>query len=262
LDCNPNIIELLFIPREHWVSSSPIWELILENRDKFLSTRCRYSFLGYAFSQLKRIKTHKHWTENPPEEPNRLELGLSLESKIRPDVLEALRTVPSSIIGGHLSKEIQEEIKYQAAKKVWDGYNSWKKTRNPKRYELERKYSMDTKHALHLVRLIRGGRELLTTGELNVDRREIDADELLDILHGKWSYEDIITYVESMEQKFAILEKESPLPKYPDRKGMEKLLLGIYYDFFGIESIKAQKAISIANYEKECATKRRAKALQ
>jgi len=247
LDCNPNIIELLFAPRKYWVKSTSIWELILQNRDKFLSKKCRYSFLGYAFSQLKRIRTHKHWIDNTPEEPNRKEMGLSLESKIRPDVLEALRTIPTSIIGEHLSQEIQGELKYLTAKKNWDSYKKWKRTRNPARYELESKYAIDTKHALHLVRLIKTGRELLTTGELTVDRREIDAGELLDILHGKLTYEEIVAYAENMEKEFEELYDKSPLPHSPDRKGVEELLINIYYDFFGIDSKKANLAIKNAN---------------
>ena len=56
-DCNPNIIELLFVP----VRSSYCklwgfeWQTILEHRMAFLSTKARYTFAGYAVSQLRQI---------------------------------------------------------------------------------------------------------------------------------------------------------------------------------------------------------------
>ena len=76
-DNNPNIVEVLFTDPGHHIISTPLWEKILENRDLFLSTRAKFSFSGYAFSQLKRIKTHKAWIMNPLEtKPQRADFGL------------------------------------------------------------------------------------------------------------------------------------------------------------------------------------------
>ena len=65
---------------------------------------------------------------------------------------------------------MQKERQYTGAKREWDQYQNWKKTRNSARAELEEKYGYDTKHAYHLVRLIRMCRETLITGLVTVKR--------------------------------------------------------------------------------------------
>ena len=47
--------------------------------------------------------------------------------------------------------------------KHWDSYQTWKTHRNPTRAELEPQHGYDTKHAMHLIRLMRMGLEVLET---------------------------------------------------------------------------------------------------
>ena len=61
LDCNPSIIEILFVPEDRWIQSSDIWKQIISHRDWFVSKKARWTFSGYAISQLKRIKRHRSW---------------------------------------------------------------------------------------------------------------------------------------------------------------------------------------------------------
>jgi predicted nucleotidyltransferase len=53
---NPNIIDLLFAPEQFWIQKSPVWDILYENRFKFITKKCRWTFSGYAYDQLKRIK--------------------------------------------------------------------------------------------------------------------------------------------------------------------------------------------------------------
>ncbi|MGC4094496.1 MAG: nucleotidyltransferase domain-containing protein [Polyangiaceae bacterium] len=69
------------------------------------------------------------------------------------------------------------EKRYAAKKREWDNYQEWKRTRNAARAALEAQFGYDTKHGMHLVRLIRMCREILTTGQVRV--RRPDAEELL-----------------------------------------------------------------------------------
>jgi hypothetical protein len=57
---------------------------------------------------------------------------------------------------------------------------------------LEEKYSYDVKHGAHLVRLLNMGIEIIRDGKVNVDRTGIDADVLLDIRNGGWTYERLL----------------------------------------------------------------------
>jgi hypothetical protein len=52
-------MEVLYCADEDVVHTTKIGEQIRENRGLFLSKRARFSFSGYAISQLKRIKLHR-----------------------------------------------------------------------------------------------------------------------------------------------------------------------------------------------------------
>lgn len=83
------------------------------------------------------------------------------------------------------------------------------------------------KHAMHLVRLMRMGVEILQTGKVNVDRTNIDADELKAIRDGDWSYEKVETYSEEMDSRLDELYKTSTLPKNPDREFIDDLCMKV-----------------------------------
>jgi predicted nucleotidyltransferase len=53
---NPNILELLNTPEDCVIYKDPIFDLILENRDKFITKQCANSFVGYAYSQISKAK--------------------------------------------------------------------------------------------------------------------------------------------------------------------------------------------------------------
>jgi len=119
---------------------------------------------------------------------------------------------------------MQREREYAAAKREWDQYQNWKKTRNPARAALEEKFGYDTKHAYHLVRLIRMCREILTTGKVLVKRP--DREELLTIRNGAWSYEQLIEFADREEKELNELYNiTTVLPKMPDREKLDALCI-------------------------------------
>jgi len=85
--CNPTIIEMLFVDDAFVKRTSDYWERVKEVRDKFLSTKAAFSFSGYAFSQLARIKTHRQYLLNPPtKEPSKDDFKLNdIQGKIIPN---------------------------------------------------------------------------------------------------------------------------------------------------------------------------------
>jgi uncharacterized protein len=119
---------------------------------------------------------------------------------------------------------MQKERQYNSAKQRWDQYQNWKKTRNKTRSALEEKFGYDTKHAYHLVRLIRMCREVLTTGKVIVKRP--DREELLTIRNGAWSYEKLIDFAETEEIALNELYNTSTvLPKVPDKDKLDRLAI-------------------------------------
>lgn len=81
----------------------------------------------------------------------------------------------------------------------------------------------NTKHAMHVVRLLRTAKEALETGEVLVKRP--DAAELLAIRNGAWSYEEMMEYFNSTVTD--IRNISSVLPKQPDRKLATKILIDL-----------------------------------
>lgn len=114
-----------------------------------------------------------------------------------------------------------QEKQYNAKLREWQNYQEWKKNRNPARAELEAKFGYDTKHGMHLVRLLRMCREVLEGKGLIV--RRPDAEELLAIRAGNWSYEDLVAWAEKQDTELAAVAKTSTLPRTPNRKALNVL---------------------------------------
>jgi predicted nucleotidyltransferase len=276
--CNPNIIEILFTDPSDWIipggerSFSPIWERVWEHRREFVTKQARHSFSGYAFDQLRRIRTHRGFLLNPPKAaPARADYGLPegqptlgkeqlgiIEARIRKigdelggkgytkDKLEALdpelvdQVVSENNIARELIPVIIAERRFANACKTWTQYQNHKKTRNAKRAELEAKFGYDTKHAMHLVRLLRMAREILTTGEVRV--RRPDAEELLAIRGGAWSYDRLVEWAEAEEAALPALAEHSMLPWGPNREKLDDLLVDILADTVRLDS-EAERAL-------------------
>lgn len=276
LDMNPNILELLFVREEEILTSTEEYWVLRREAHALLNRNVAYRFSGYAMSQLRRIKGHDKWINNPqpeaaptqgefltlvhsylPEPPpsGRAELVETLKEMIfcRPiplggDMYAVVEDVDAdgvlyddgrirdNFAYDNLSDEVKKQapyliFKYQAeehrrAKEIHRNYWEWKANRNETRHELEVKFGYDTKHAMHLVRLMRMAEEILTTGEVNVFRE--DASELLDIRAGKWSYEYLLQWAEEKDK--LVLEeliKTTKLPARSDQKKAAALLMKV-----------------------------------
>lgn len=267
LDCNPNVIETLWVDRQDVVQTSPAYELLRENAAALLSSKIAFTTSGYALSQLKRIRGHNKWLNNPQStaRPQQVDY-VSLVHNFTQDKIFKLnlhqyengfRLVPFSgdTYGlysaegykpfnpetGNLNTDYEGDSHsqgvplfvlkfnrdvYATAKETWEHYWTWKKERNKARSVLEEQFGYDTKHAMHLVRLLRMGQEALETGQLLV--RRPDAAELLDIRAGKWTYEEVVEYAEMMDTRAReVLYKTTSLPKKPNVKLAAELLMDV-----------------------------------
>ncbi len=82
-DNNPNIIELLFIPRKFWIVNTPYWREIVKHRMLFMSKKVKHTFTGYAYSQLKRIDAHRGFLlQGEIERPRRIDFDLPVNNSM------------------------------------------------------------------------------------------------------------------------------------------------------------------------------------
>lgn len=67
MDCNPNIMDILFTDDEATLYVSPEGQTLIANKELFLSKKIKHTFSGYAMAQLKRIKGHNKWIVKYPD---------------------------------------------------------------------------------------------------------------------------------------------------------------------------------------------------
>lgn len=118
---------------------------------------------------------------------------------------------------------LNAERRYRGAMKHWEAYQTWQAERNPARAALERRFGFDTKHAMHLVRLMRTGLELLETGELHVRRH--DAAELIAVRNGALSFEALEALTEDYEKRMRAAAANASLPEDVDPEFVDALAL-------------------------------------
>ena len=232
-DCNPNIIEFLWIDRLI-LHQTPVWDRLRAARDMFLSRKARWTFSGYCYSQMKRIETHRCYLLNPPDhKPTRGEYSLPCETTIAKENQNAILSLPDQWVSEGARDIVVREKKYNTALGEWNSYKKWERERNPARKELERKYGYDTKHATHLIRLCRMCVEILRDGQVLVYRP--DREELRQILRGEWPYEKVLDEAKKCEAEAAALYDKSPLRNSADHKGISKLYKEICEEHYCIK---------------------------
>lgn len=238
-DCNPNIIEVLFTDPQDWVVETSLFRKLWEHRHLFLSKKARFTFAGYANQQLKRIKGHKRWLLEPPtHRPTREEFGLPTDRKMSASELGATQKLIEEKVP--LSEDVMRlfnlEQQFQSAKREWEQYQKWKQTRNEKRAKLEAEFGYDTKHAMHLVRLMRMCREILAEGQVYV--RRPDAQELLGIRAGAWTYDQLIEWADKQDAEMESLYKDSKLPNKPRLAEIDALCLELVEEALKHDSLR------------------------
>ena len=272
LKSNPNIFEVLFVDEKDIELMDDCIKPLFEARESFLSKRARYTFFGYADSQLKRIESHRSWILNPPnKKPERSDYGLPERSLIPKEEYELVNSqIRKAIDSFELNLqdlddaeriEINQNVKnqlrnagvsaegiiemlscfrsndkslletlvtkreYRKALQHWNQYMSFIENRNKKRRELEIKCGYDSKHAGHLIRLLRMANEILCGGKVLVKRP--DAEEIKEIRVGNWSYEKLMQEVERQKSLIDKNYEESKLPKRPNMDKVEKIVVEI-----------------------------------
>ncbi|GAA0701162.1 nucleotidyltransferase domain-containing protein [Dyella marensis] len=65
---NPNVLELLFMPRDTVRSSSPEMDQLAARRSLFLAKPCVQSHIGYALTQIRKARGQNKWINQPRPE--------------------------------------------------------------------------------------------------------------------------------------------------------------------------------------------------
>jgi hypothetical protein len=150
--------------------------------------------------------------------------GLLKQHAIADEVLEYTQSLTNS--RSDFIKLLQKSQKYQIALREWNAYISWKTNRNPTRAGMETRSGFDLKHAMHCIRLLRSGLEILRDGTVFVDRAERgDAAELKAILEGEFTYEQVTQMADDLVAELDRAYQDSSLPHHPDLAAINELCI-------------------------------------
>jgi uncharacterized protein len=150
--------------------------------------------------------------------------GLLKQHTLPDEVLEYTQNLTNSRTD--FIKLLQRSQQYQNAMREWNAYQSWQTNRNPTRAGMEKRSGFDLKHAMHCIRLLRSGLEILRSGQIFVDRQEVgDADELKAIIQGEFTYEQVTKMADDLVAELDRAYTTSTLPSHPNLKEIDRLCI-------------------------------------
>lgn len=210
MENNPNMIDSLFVPRRCILHSTQLFERVREKRKIFLHKGSWYKFKGYAYSQLQKCKNKN--ILKYVELCDKLEINyyilmedfLILYDKTLSEIDSLrFRSLHSKVHqSGNISKRIDTIIKF--------GY--------------------DVKFAYHIVRLLNEVEQILTEGDLDLERNR---EQLKSIRRGDWTLEEIDLYFQKKELELETLYTNSTLQYSPNEEDIKTLLLECLETHYG-----------------------------
>ncbi|MFR7559938.1 MAG: DNA polymerase beta superfamily protein [Lachnospira pectinoschiza] len=223
--CNPNTIELLGLDTDDYIYKNEFGELLLKNKDIFLSNRCINTFSEYALQQLYRMqqKTNAALTE---EELNRHISGVlnNMSKKMKDKYNLDENNLSFYLVDGKIKCNIiATQCSIEDLSGMLSEFNNtlrdYRKT--SKRNEHALNHGKIAKHSMHLLRLYMMGIDLVSEGKIQTKRIK-EHDLLMDIRNGVYLDENGIPnkhffeIVDEYKNKFENACKNSVLPDEPD----------------------------------------------
>ncbi len=153
-----------------------------------------------------------------------LQKFLVLALKANPSILECLYT-PLVEKTTPWAEELRAMRSGFVSRLVYQTYNGYV-TSQFKKLEatLRNQNRIKWKHAMHLLRLLLAGIQVLRTGELAV-RVDEHRDALLSVKHGEWTWEQVDHWRQELQQMFEEAYRTTRLPERPDYSRANALLL-------------------------------------
>jgi len=229
LNCNPNVLSLLWLKPTGIIYESPLGQRMREHRDLFVTKKAYHSFSGYAHAQFKKMISFNQEAQALMQqlEEQLASFGIDPESC---DAGHSLRTLDGQPFVGATTEMMEVVKRYRGERRRYysGGYMG------TKRRELVRRVGYDAKNAAHLIRLLRMGIEFLTEGTMHVERA--DAPELMSIKRGEWSLEKVKAEAERLFQLSQEAYVRSTLPPEPDRDRAECLCVEMISQYHNLSS--------------------------
>lgn len=236
--CNPNTIELLGTKEEHLFLLTKEGKMLRDNKDVFLSQIAGSSFGGYATQQLRRLENALARGGYPQEKKEEyilktMQSKLSmLQDRLCFDNGNKFNLYITDSKKAGFDKEIYmdanfKNVPFRDFKDIYGELGQIVKGFDKLNHRNSKKDEVHLlKHAMHLIRLLKMGSEILRGEGINT-YREKDRDFLIDIRKGKYSYDEIFEMTNTFEEEFLYAKKHSVLPVSVDFNKVNELTMEI-----------------------------------
>lgn len=185
--------------------------------------------MAAAWSMVQKKMDSWNFDFNTLSEPDRIHVLGQIERTLTEigSTTETVWKSASRVVGlsDGFIQLLDRERRYSGAMTEYKQYENWKSERNVARAELEAKHGYDTKHGAHLYRLLSMGKEILTTGKVNIWRGDIDADIIRGIRNGEMDYDTLVSWAEKTDNELNQIYKEKKyiVPHEPPRQKIDDL---------------------------------------
>lgn len=233
INANPNSLELLGTDEDCIYYQNESGKLLRENVDIFLTKRVIYSFGNYATAQLRRlsnalcrdhyeeVEKQKHISEtliSQMEHFNRTHTSFD-DNAIKIYINEQDELVFDIDLKGYPLKDFVS---------IYSGMSNTVKTYGKLNHRNRKKDDKKLyKHAMHLIRLLITGKDILN-GKGLITRRTKENELLMNIRNGYYTFDELIEMSEEYMVKFNESAQNSSLPKRVDKEKVDQLMFKIY----------------------------------
>ena len=242
---NPNTCEMLGLKPDHYLYLSSIGQELLDNKKLFLSKRAKYSFGGYAFSQLRRLDAKAARTIEQAAMEQHILNSITAATYTWPDKYNCFK--PGEGVTLYLDDSDQDDMTKEIFMDinlthypVRDYKNMWADMKNiisdydkighRNQNAIER--GKLGKHMMHLVRLYLMCIDILEKEEI-ITYRENDIPFLLDIRNGKFldtnsqPLPEFYDMVNEYEKRLEYAVENTSLPDKPDYDKINEFLMSV-----------------------------------
>lgn len=236
---NPNILEMLGTRDDHLLVLTDEGKNLRDHANLFLSKRVIQSFGNYATAQLRRLQNalardsypgvvkEQHMLNSIQGQMNHF------KSKYQQFMDEDINLYVDKSDKADYEAEIFMDINLKHYplrdfKSIYSEMSNVVKDYSQLNHRNNKKDPLKlNKHAMHLIRLLVTGSEILQGRGINT-YRSAEREYLLEIRSGKFTYEEIFETVDKLEAEFRYSAANTVLPDEPNHKAAEELLIGIY----------------------------------
>lgn len=225
------MISVLYVPDNCILHQTEVGRMVREKRSIFLHKGCFVKFRSYAEQQLSKMKEKK------------LKQLIELEEKCGLDRHYEV----AEVVEEQEARSKDEHSQFEYLHRMTDGQlQEYAKLRRAcgkkigKRAELIKKYGWDVKFGSHTVRLLLECEQLLTTGDLNLQR---DREILKPIKNGEWTIEQVEKFFREKSSLMEELFVKCKLPDVPRKKEIKQLLFDCMESHWGsLEGVVSKKS--------------------